>query len=339
MKNILAIIFVIFTSTLSLFSCDGFACTRIVHIDPKAVMIGRNMDWPVQMQQQIRVYPRGMPRSGLSLEGSSIQWVSKYGSMVVTAYKDLTAEGINEHGFAVHLLSLNESDYGKRHANIQGMSIAMWAQYYLDQFENVKEAVQAALKPGYELEAPTLPSIGTNVKLHLAMEDAQGDSAVVEYVNGVPHVYTGNGNATLTNSPTYDLQLENLKKYAGFGGEKSLPGTTFSNDRFFRATYYNQHLPLAKSIDDEVFSILSIMRNVAQPYSEERPLMSYTIWQVVGDLTHRVYYYVSTTSPNMVKVSLNKFDLSVGASPMMLDIVDHPELTGDISTQFNTLDE
>ena len=220
------------------------------------------------------------------------------------------------------------------------MSVVMWAQYYLDQFPNVKEAVQAAREPGYELEAPVLPNIGNNVKLHLAIEDSQGDSAVIEYVNGVPHVYTDNGNATLTNSPTYDWQLENLKQYAGLGGDKQLPGTTFANDRFVRATYYNHHLPLAKSIDDEVFSILSIMRNVAQPYgvaSEERPLMSYTIWNVVGDLTHHVYYYASTTAPNMVKVYLDKFDLSVGASPMMLDILDHPELAGDVSAQFKPL--
>lgn len=318
-------------------SAPGFSCTRILHIDPKAVMIGRNMDWPYLMQQQLRVYPRGMQRAGLSAEGTSLQWTAKYGSMVVTAYKDLTSEGINERGLSVHLLALEESDYGTRHANIPGMSVVMWAQYYLDQFANVKEVVRAAYQPGYELEAGVLPNTHGKVKLHLAIEDAEGNSAVIEYVNGMPNIHVSYGNATLTNSPVYEKQLQNLKNYAGFGGDKRLPGTTFANDRFVRATYYNQHLPLAKSLDDEVYSILSIMRNAAQPYgmsANERPLFSYTLWHVVGDLTHRVYYYVSTSSPNMVSMSLDKFNLSSGAPALMLDIVAHPELTGDVSTKF-----
>lgn len=340
MKNNIKGIFTISLLIAGTITSHANACTRILHLDPKAVMIGRNMDWDSPMQQQLRVYPRGMQRIGLSFQGSSLQWTSKYGSMVVTAFEEFTAEGMNEKGLAVHLLSLNESDYGKRHENIQGMSVAMWAQYYLDQFATVKEAVQSANNPGYELEAVTLPVIGGTEKFHLAIEDSQGDSAVIEYENGMPHVYTSHDQTTLTNSPFYPKQLENLKQYAGFGGDKSLPGGTLARDRFVRATYYNQHLPLANSIDDEVYSILSIMRNVAQPYgmpSNERPTPNYTLWQVVGDLTNHVYYYVSTSSHNMVNMSLDKFNLSAGSQPMMLEITEHAELTGDISTQFKPL--
>lgn len=339
MKNNHVILALVIGKMFLLPSC-GLACTRILHNDTMAVMIGRNMDWPYPMQQQLRIYPRGMQRSGMSLQGPSLQWTAKYGSMVVTAYKDLTSEGMNERGLAVHLLALNESDYGKRHENLQGMSIAMWAQYYLDQFANVKEAVEAAKHPDYELESATVPVIGMQVRLHLAIEDKEGNSAVIEYVNGEPHVYQETGNVTLTNSPTYDKQLDNLKNYAGFGGTKSLPGSTFADERFVRASFYNQHLPEAKSIDEEMYSVLSIMRNVAQPYglaSEQRPKANFTLWQVVGDLTHRVYYYTSTTSPNMVKIPLDKFDLSVNAKPLMLEITKHAELTGDVTNQFKVM--
>ena len=260
MKN-----FILVFAAAFILSSPSLACTRILHVDPLAVMTGRNMDWPDQMQQQLRIYPRGMQRSGMAMEGSAMRWVSKYGSMVVTAFRDFIAEGINERGLSVHLLALNESDYGKRHENIPGISVAMWAQYYLDQFASVKEAVLASYQPGYELESLSLPGTSSKVNLHLAIEDASGESAVIEYVDGMPRVHASSGNATLTNSPIYEFQLENLKKYAGFGGKQSLPGSTFSNDRFVRATYYNQHLPLAKSLDDEVYSILSIMRNT-QPY-------------------------------------------------------------------------
>jgi penicillin V acylase-like amidase (Ntn superfamily) len=320
-------------------STQALACSRVFHTETQAFMVGRNMDWPAEMQQQIRVYPRGMQRTGLSLQGNSLHWTSKYGSMVVTAFLILSAEGINERGLAVHLLSLEESDYGTRHANLPGMSVGMWAQYYLDQFATVKEAVMAARQPGYELEAGLFPLNGKfrKVNLHLAIEDAEGYSAVIEYIDGTPHIHVTHGNATLTNSPVYEKQLANLKNYAGLGGDKPLPGTTLPIDRFVRATYYNQHLPTSKSLDEEVYSVLAIMRNVAQPFgvaSAERTIMSETLWNVVGDITHRVYYYTSTTSPNMVKVDLNKFNLSAGSPAMMLDIVARPELSGDVSDKF-----
>ena len=84
MKNIFTILLVILGSILSLFT--QWICCGEYYIDPKAVMIGRNMDWPEQMQQQIRVYPRG-GNVPVYLRRFINEWISKYGSMVVTAYE------------------------------------------------------------------------------------------------------------------------------------------------------------------------------------------------------------------------------------------------------------
>ena len=60
--------------------------------------------------------------------------------------------------------------------------------------------------------------------LHLVIEDATGDSAVIEYIDGKAKIYHGREYTVATNSPTFDKQIEHLKEYKMFGGEKPLPG-------------------------------------------------------------------------------------------------------------------
>ncbi len=51
----------------------------------------------------------------------------------------------------------------------------------------------------------------------------------------------------MTNEPTYDKQIENLKQYRTFGGQKALPGERTPTDRFVRAAYYAGGLPKPSS--------------------------------------------------------------------------------------------
>ncbi len=79
-------------------------------------------------------------RSGLAGD-NSIEWKSKYGSVVVTGYDIGTADGMNEKGLVANLLYLAESDYG----DTQGkptLSMSLWAQYVLDNYATVAEAVE-----------------------------------------------------------------------------------------------------------------------------------------------------------------------------------------------------
>lgn len=314
-----------------------YSCTHILHMDDKAIMFGRNMDWSKNMETQLRIYPRGMERSGKAAQGSSLQWKSKYASMVVTSYKNISTEGINEQGLAVHLLELSLSNYGERQAELPGLSASEWGQYYLDNFANVDEALEALSNASYQVEAFYLRQTQTVVGLHLAIEDASGDSAIFEYIEGKLIVHHQQGNNTLTNSPSYAMQLENLKQYLGFGGNKPLPGTEASKDRFVRASFYNNHIPQAASLDEEALAIFSILRNTAMPYQarkNDKTFKGGTLWQVVGDLTNRSYYYFSTLAFNTINISLDSFDLNEKAPALMLDIDANPQLHGEVSQYF-----
>src|SRR5690606_11567539 len=127
------------------------------------------------------------------------------------------------------------------------------------------------------------------------------------------HIHHGREHAVMTNSPPYDEQLELVKGFQGFGGDKPLPGTTEAADRFVRAAYYISRMPAPNTIREQYARVLSVMRNVAQPFGTpdpERPNISATIWRTLCDHTNLVYAFESSYSPDIVWVSLKDIDVT-----------------------------
>lgn len=312
------------------FSTRADACSRVLWSDNgKAVVVGRNMDWLTPMPVNLYVLPRGIKRTGMTGR-NTLSWTAKYGSIVAES-----SDGMNEKGLAGHMLWLAESDYGRFDPNRPGLSVGMWLQYYLDNFATVSEAVAFTKKTPFQLATGTFE--GRRVMVHLALEDSSGDSAVIEFVDGKPRVHHGREFTVMTNSPPYDEQLKNLRQFKSFGGDKPLPGTTDAADRFVRAAYYLKNLPEPKSYRECVAGVLSVMRNVSQPFGvadPARPNISATRWRTVADLTNLVYYFESTTSPFIVWVKLREQDFSAGMGVRMLDLIRQPDRIGDCSRQF-----
>ena len=106
------------------------------------------------------------------------RWTSKYGSLVTTIYGIGTADGLNERGLGVHMLYLNATDFGPRDKSKPGVHAGLWAQYLLDNAATVKEAL-ALLDT---VQVVMVEAHGHKATVHLAIEDASGDSAIIEYV-------------------------------------------------------------------------------------------------------------------------------------------------------------
>jgi choloylglycine hydrolase len=81
--------------------------------------------------------------------------------VVVSGYDVSTSDGINEAGLVANLLWLAESQYPKFNTNKPGQSIALWAQYVLDNFATVQEAVAALEKDPFAI-CQTAPSSNTS---------------------------------------------------------------------------------------------------------------------------------------------------------------------------------
>ncbi|QYM75105.1 linear amide C-N hydrolase [Leucobacter luti] len=320
-------------------------CTRVVWPDANgSVIVGRNMDFHMDLLTNLWKYPRGIERTD-GVHGT-LAWKATYGSIVATAFDLVATDGMNEEGFAGHILWLAESDYGKPEASATQLSQAIWLQYYLDNFATVAEAVAWTNDTQVEIAQLFDPTGHLVPTLHLAINDATGDSAIIEYTDGKPQVYHSRDYKVMTNSPTFDKQLELVTQFDGLGGDKSLPGSTLASDRFARASYYVEHQVQPKTQVDAIAAMFSIIRNAAQPFRTPepgKPDASQTIWQVVLDLTNKRYVFESTTRPGIVWVNLDELSFSEGSKVLRLDLVSRlmleGGLAGNVSHSFSDVGE
>jgi penicillin V acylase-like amidase (Ntn superfamily) len=316
------------------------ACTRLLWNNNKlAVMAGRSMDWPESTQPMLTVFPRGVQRHG-GMAGTDIvvkenpaRWTSKYASLVTTIYDIGTADGINERGVAVHMLYLNATDFGTRDTSKPGLHAGLWAQYILDNAASVKEAL--TLLEG--IQTVMVEAHGHKANVHLAMEDASGDSAIIEYIKGKPVIHHGPEYRVMTNDPPYDEQLALLEKldFSNPSSNTPLPGNVKPSDRFQRTAYFSAMLPEPKNEREAVASTLAIIRNASVPFGA--PYKGFGIYnteyRTAINLTGKRYYFELTTSPNVLWADLSKFNLKAGAPVMQLN-PDNIQLSGDVSGKF-----
>ncbi len=316
------------------------ACSRILWNDNKlAVVVGRTMDWPESTEPTLTVFPRGMKRDGglvgseVTVKDNPLKWTSKYGSLVTTIYGIGSADGFNEAGLAAHMLYLNAADFGPRDASKPGLQAALWAQYLLDNAANVKEAIALLDK----VQIVMAEAHGHKATVHLAIEDASGDSAIIEYIGGKPVIHHGREFRIMTNDPTYDQQLALLKQqdFSKPSSDTPLPGNVKAVDRFQRAAYYAAMLPEPKNEREAIAGVLAIARNVSVPFGA--PYKGFGIYnteyRTAINLTDKRYFFELTTSPNVIWVDLTKFDLSPGASTMILN-PDDVTLSGNVTQSF-----
>ena len=84
-------------------------CTRLVYLGTnEQVITARSMDWKSDIGTNLWLFPRGMKRSG-EAGPNSLQWTSRYGSVIASGYDISTTDGMNEAGLVVNVLWLVES--------------------------------------------------------------------------------------------------------------------------------------------------------------------------------------------------------------------------------------
>lgn len=326
------------------------ACTRALYVAPDGTVItGRTMDWVEDMASNLWAFPAGMKRDGAA-GPQSLTWTSKYGSVVVSGYEAGSTDGMNAKGLVANLLYLAESEYPKPVAGRPYMSISLWVQYALDNFATVDEAVANLQSEPFNMLAPALPN-GEPAALHLALSDATGDSAILEYVGGTLRVHHGKQFVVMTNSPVYDQQLAINTYWDGVGGLNFLPGTNRAADRFARTSFLLGAIPravdphLIAGVPGQSFafqavaSVMSVMRAVSVPLgisTPGQPNISSTLWRTVSDQKNLVYYFDSATRPNTFWISLSQLDLSPGAPVRKLTIAHGEVFAGEVSGKMET---
>lgn len=219
------------------------ACTRVVYLGPDGnVITARSMDWKVDVGTNLWILPRGIARTG-EAGSNSAHWTSKYGSVIATGYDISTTDGMNEKGLVANVLWLVESQYPKPDSSKPMLAISIWAQYVLDNFATVAEAIDALQGEPFTVVTASVPGEERLATLHLSMSDATGDSAIIEYIDGKQVIHHDRKYQVMTNSPAFDKQLALDEYWRSIGGAVMLPGTNRAADRFARASSTSMRFP------------------------------------------------------------------------------------------------
>lgn len=298
-------------------------CTRLVYLGAADnVITGRSMDWRSDLDTNLWSLPRGIARTG-QVGANSVEWTAKYGSVVASAYDVTTTDGLNEAGLSANLLWLAESRYPAYDGTRPGLTVAAWAQYMLDNFATVAQAVDSLSSEPFDVVTDGVPGQERLATLHLSLSDATGDSAIVEYIDGRQTIHHSRDYQVMTNSPVFEKQLAINEYWRQLGGTVMLPGTNRAADRFARASFYLTAIPKPEDPKAALASVLSVVRNVSVPFgisTPDEPNISSTRWRTVAHHARKLYFFESALTPNVFWVDLNRLDLTVGSPVRKLDL-------------------
>ena len=119
--------------------------------------------------------------------------------------------------------------------------------------------------------------------------------------------------------------LANVKKYKLFGGSKPLPGDTDPLSRFVRVATYLKTLPAASTKIEAIANLFSVIRTAMVPFGAEDTSGNNTEdswptrWVTVLDLSNKVFFFNSTTAPNIIWFDLKKIDFTEAAKTLSID--------------------
>lgn len=336
-----SVLLTLYMATMSI----GHACTRAVFLgDDGRTITGRSMDWKVDVGTNLWIMPRGLHQNG-GAGSDSIEWTSKYGSVIASGFDISTTDGMNEKGLVANMLWLVESEYPEPKAGDKLLSISAWAQYVLDNFATVEEAVEALSQEKFVVITDNVPGEDRVATLHLSLSDASGDSAIVEYIDGKQVIHHSRDYQVMTNSPTFDQQLALNSYWQQIGGTVMLPGTNRAADRFARAAFYINAIPKDKDMRTSVASVFSVIRNVSVPFglnTESEPNISSTRWRTVADQKEQLYFFESALTPNTFWVDLKNIDFSEKTGQVMkLDLGRDQKhiFSGDATPEFKPAEQ
>lgn len=316
------------------------ACTRVIYKGPNnTVLTARNMDFSMPIPANLWVFPRGMART-TDVGPHSLSWTSKYGSLAVSSFDIATTDGMNEKGLVANMLWLVESDYPSfdPREGTPGLAISAWAQYVLDNFATVAEAVEALGREDFVVVTDFIPGTDKFTTVHLSVSDASGDSAIFEYLNGRLTIHHSPDYIVMTNDPPFRDQLALLSYWQEIPGNVFLPGTVKSADRFVRAHYYINHVVQTDDPQLSVAAAFSVIRNTSVPYGysiEGFPNLSTTQWRVVADHGNLRYFFETALTPNTFWVDLERLDFTDGAPVKMLRADTDQTYNGETSALFS----
>ncbi len=311
----------------------------------KSIVYGRTLEFGQDMQSQFIVIPRKFGLSGTLNNGSGLQWKSQYAAVGANALgMNELLDGVNEKGLAGGLFYFpGYAQYQEVTAANQAHAIAPWQlmTWILTTCESVAEVKKALAT--ITVSNVVLTQWGITPPVHAIVHDVTGASIVIEYTSSGLNIYD-NPLGVITNSPSFDWHMTNLRNYISltsinspsitldeinftpFGqgsGMFGLPGDFTPPSRFVRAVAFSKTISQTKNADecrDAVFHVLNLFdipKGVVCEVAQGQTHCDVTQWTGVSDLANARYYVRSYDNQSIQMIDLKKCNLDA-AQPMLV---------------------
>ncbi|MGC1379661.1 MAG: choloylglycine hydrolase family protein, partial [Candidatus Baltobacteraceae bacterium] len=304
----------------------------------------RTMEWGASdLKSELVRVPKGMPFKA-TLDGgkTGAQWLNKYGFVGVNADTlPYATDGMNEAGLTVGVLfypgfaEYQEPNAAENATTITNVDVA---NYVLGNFATVDEVRKALPNLRVVRNGDIEKTFGTPLPLHYVVTDAAGSSIVIEYTKGMLTIFDNKVGA-MTNSPSYDWHLLNLRNFSNLtptgtpptrnikgvslaplsagSGMLGLPGDFTAPSRFIRAVAFVQSMEPVKDAAAAVSAASTMLNNfdiprglVREPQSADSYMLGFTQWSVIADTRNKVYYYWTAYDRRMRSVDFSKLDFN-----------------------------
>ena len=165
----------------------AFGCTDFeIKTTDGSIIVGRTMEFDVDLKSQVVIQPRGQQRMSHAPDGKEgVKWTSKYGYAMVDAFGvDCPNDGINEKGLSFAYLWLPGTRYQDVTPAQDSSALALVdvGSYLLGTCATSEEAKQSIGK--LRVWGALVKELGIMPPLHIALHDADGKSAVIEFKRG-----------------------------------------------------------------------------------------------------------------------------------------------------------
>ncbi len=312
------------------------ACTgiKLKTKDGKTVS-GRTLEFGVEVSTSLVAVPKNYQFVGKTDNGDGLRYRTKYSMTGIITFSDMNiADGMNSAGLSCGAFYF--PDFAKytpltKDNQSKALSPLDFNNWILAQFATVEE-VKKAIENNEVVIVPTvLDGWGeTAPPFHYVVYDKSGKSIVIEPVKGKLIVYD-NPIGVMTNSPTFDWHMTNLRNYTNLktenassmtidgvtfkqlgqgSGMKGIPGDFTPPSRFVRATAFIVTALPPETTFEAIKDVFHILNNFDIPKGFSREVVDGKIYADYTQLTcardpQTLKYYYKTYDNQTVK----EFDL------------------------------
>ena len=316
------------------------ACTgiKLKTKDGKTVS-GRTLEFGVEVSTSLVAVPLNYQFVGKTDNGDGLKYKTKYSMTGVITYTDMNiADGMNSAGLscgAFYFPTIAEYTPLTKDNQSKALSPLDFNNWVLAQFATVEE-VKRAIENNEVVIVPTvLDGWGeTSPPFHYVVYDKSGNSIAIEPIGGKLVVFD-NPIGVMTNSPSFDWHMTNLRNYTNLktenvnsmtiegvtfkqlgqgSGMNGIPGDFTPPSRFVRATAFSVTALPTKTTFDAIKDVFHILNNFDIPKGFSREVVKGKIYADYTQLTcardpQTLKFYYKTYNDQAIKeFDLNSFD-------------------------------